>query len=1148
MSDHRYGFNVSFIAVIGALLYTLMGLSPSTDSAPPNNGKKEEVPALGALPDGRACHEPIYGLLCRYYQANEYATARERFIDKQSQVVIATIPDPLDSSAGTDFDAALDALRMAAVSAGYQPDRFYLPWTQKPLKIKSNVKSDVVSPADVSLEVSSEQFVGENGFFPGALLFRRSNDELLLILLVGETATNGINGPAMWQALWYWEDLVGPAMRPALWCQKDFVGPVVWKVFCSWANPVWTNACPAEPQCPDIKQLPPVSIVGPSFSGSASSLRRVLDRWASSQNVPILPGRVISGSVSGDAVQGTLSTSMEDRFRMTFRSLIHPGSDVKEALKSFLCTRGLRRNLLLHEGDTQYGAVPTSSDESGESCWTWTASYPVHVSHVGDAYADLGLHAAREAYTRMSATKPFLPLSRGFVPQPTDVPQAFFPRNTASEVDISMGAMLESFHRLGPDSVTILGSSVHDRLFLASQVRHHLPQAQILLLDEHMLYVHPSHVTDLLGAWVVGTYPRLAFVRTQAGSVLSFRSTEMQGIYNALLAMLSEMHPSRSSDILTHLAGYDGPEGHPDLWLSAVGRSELWPIQPLDKGEKAASFMWKGPVPTPSLSPEGTDRECSNADTLRIPLTSFDILLLVVGILSIYWGSYYWACNGATGADAKTNPRPWPWFRALSWLCHSHHVNGWQRLLPAALFLLVVATHLGGIWIAASAHEAVHGKIVVLALSAPGAVLLFVSAIDLVRRGILQLSGREGTPCGGIVTGLSHSFLVVAGITIARFGWPVEESLKSERALALTSGLSPTFCLYLLAAGVAVGLYAIGRDQRLAHHLPAVLGVTALHKEWHAKARRIEAAVRWRPGWPLYVAVALMLASILLGGRGLVALDREVAWAMSVALPVFTFLVMSLLLHALDVWSALRRFLRALAATSLVKDFHDLPEQRGRTVSLRPSSEPCSAAELEWDIDRVEALVSARVLGLSENQEIARWRAIMVETAARSWWTYSYESPVQQALSGIAGCLVGKGRAFASMTKPERELIVSQITRFIALLVSIMKNSIGAALASALLLLLAVASYPIHPHPPLMRWALALVSAVVVVCFLLVMMMERNELLSRIANRSKGKVDLDGQFFAQIGAYVIVPVVAVLATQFPALSQWLFTFLQSTGR
>jgi len=43
-------------------------------------------------------------------------------------------------------------------------------------------------------------------------------------------------------------------------------------------------------------------------------------------------------------------------------------------------------------------------------------------------------------------------------------------------------------------------------------------------------------------------------------------------------------------------------------------------------------------------------------------------------------------------------------------------------------------------------------------------------------------------------------------------------------------------------------------------------------------------------------------------------------------------------------------------------------------------------------------------------------------------------------------------------------------------------------------------------------------------------------------------LEIREQFLAQVSLYVVAPVAAVLATQFPALSQWLFTFLQATGR
>src|SRR5689334_8641626 len=44
------------------------------------------------------------------------------------EFLIATVPDPLDSRFGYNFDSTLDAIQMAIESQGYVLDRYWLPW------------------------------------------------------------------------------------------------------------------------------------------------------------------------------------------------------------------------------------------------------------------------------------------------------------------------------------------------------------------------------------------------------------------------------------------------------------------------------------------------------------------------------------------------------------------------------------------------------------------------------------------------------------------------------------------------------------------------------------------------------------------------------------------------------------------------------------------------------------------------------------------------------------------------------------------------------------------------------------------------------------------------------------------------------------
>src|SRR5215475_10836561 len=99
------------------------------------------------------------------------------------EFLIATVPDPLDSSLAHIFDENLAAIERAMGAADYVLDRFELPWLEK------NQEQGV-------LPVHQRE--------PGIILFRRSTNDvvrLFVVFLVGETPTAGVHKDALKKAL-----------------------------------------------------------------------------------------------------------------------------------------------------------------------------------------------------------------------------------------------------------------------------------------------------------------------------------------------------------------------------------------------------------------------------------------------------------------------------------------------------------------------------------------------------------------------------------------------------------------------------------------------------------------------------------------------------------------------------------------------------------------------------------------------------------------------------------------------------------------------------------------------------------------------------------------------------------------------------------
>jgi hypothetical protein len=331
-------------------------LSPAPPSAPPPSLRERVAKArdqlLSTLNDGKS--EPTI------------------------TAVIATIPDPVDSGLGYQFETALQALRRGTELADeessipeFYRDRSWLPWDDREVAASERRASEECRRS-----------------LPGVMLFRGGDPDaprLIVLLLVGESPTTGLRRAAMLSALDAYEQLEGPTANPPR----------------------------------DARVL---RIVGPSFSGSAQSLRLALRSWTPGQKEQRLEFRVISGTATGSDVPRWLAAgSLGDRRTLSFSATTVPEASVQCAYLHFLrrrmdvspesvsagATRGrtLRGVATLSEMGTEFGATSGAAarDVNGQpaaSNCRWKPQsrfhFAFHISALRDAYEDLEQRDARK--------------------------------------------------------------------------------------------------------------------------------------------------------------------------------------------------------------------------------------------------------------------------------------------------------------------------------------------------------------------------------------------------------------------------------------------------------------------------------------------------------------------------------------------------------------------------------------------------------------------------------------------------------------------------------------------------------------------------------------------------------------------------------
>ena len=239
MPDRTVGVVLVAVVVVGGLAFLQSGGAPVAPAAVQRAAAQPTPPPqteerISCDVDARCATASYFGT-----DAADSDAARRELWRRQCpdfQFLVALLPDPVDSHIGWLFDPFLEALERAAEAAGYALDRFRLPWGSS-ASARAQCTGEVTASGTKKPSACAPLLVHERE--PGVLIFRPTkapegeNAQLFVVFLVGETPTGGVQKLAFAKAL----DRIAE-------CQ------------------------PAS-----------ISILGPTFSGSARSLAISLEDW-----------------------------------------------------------------------------------------------------------------------------------------------------------------------------------------------------------------------------------------------------------------------------------------------------------------------------------------------------------------------------------------------------------------------------------------------------------------------------------------------------------------------------------------------------------------------------------------------------------------------------------------------------------------------------------------------------------------------------------------------------------------------------------------------------------------------------------------------------------------------------------------------------
>ncbi|HKW32221.1 MAG TPA: hypothetical protein VJN92_04400 [Candidatus Acidoferrum sp.] len=167
----------------------------------------------------------------------------------------------------------------------------------------------------------------------------------------------------------------------------------------------------------------------------------------------------------------------------------------------------------------------------------------------------------------------------------------------------------------------------------------------------------------------------------------------------------------------------------------------------------------------------------------------------------------------------------------------------------------------------------------------------------------------------------------------------------------------------------------------------------------------------------------------------------------------------------------------------------------------------------------------------------------------------------QRLLAGVSWCIEGSMNycwncraAFApgdealekkdkNLSSEAEEFLVGRVVLFLSHIFPQMSNLAGLSLASLLLLLLAVSSYPFQPHQLIVMFNWVIIFAFVGVALYMSVQMNRDTVLSNLNNTKPGELNWDRDFITRLLLYVVIPIFGFLGVQFPEALSQLFSFL-----
>lgn len=1017
------------------------------------------------------------------------------------EFLIVLVPDPLDSQMPSSFDQALEGIQQAHADSGYLLDRAWLPWSE-----------------DNALETEIHRRA------PGIVLFRKEPDTLATVLLVGESPKSGIQ-------------------------KEAFINAV-------------TLASNYEDQ---------VRVAGPSFSGSMNSLQLALSQSGKKEF------RIVSGTATAPGLREQLAESGSS---VEFcRTVVSDEVLQKEALGYLIENMGWNRRRLafLSEADTSYGRQGTEASD------VW-AEFSSGTAHVRTAWEKKGARKSSDSDQVVKAPKWALDLSLMEDRKAVDLIPRFDPLSVA-ESDLALTSLFRTINRERLRYVGIMATDARDKLFLAEQIHRFCPDVLLFTSESDLLFSHPEVGRAMDGMLVLSQYP--LYTEGQRGLPLfgdvtkarlrQFSSEFQQGVFQAVHHLVTDTGvPDRS------------------VWISAVGNGSVWPVARVAVTERPADLCANAPA-RDSGEEAGGARFTEMAERRDLQLLFFMLALYLFAsaldrnvvplnlAVKLYRDTRHSRPYCSPEARRFTRwlwpvrrPRKrlvvrWP-YRASAWNDRAKIARVYALALGIVVLWLA-----GSLILLLGLFPLLFEKANRLEVSEIGLLgLLFFYGLLMWRLGLVAYPYFEPAMKRFFVD--SRGLVVVLWINLSLLGtallfavlshlWVIEggEEVFYFRARAFAGGLSPVIpLLWLGGALYAWSVLEVRRLRLLVRHTPE----WPLHKAWEPVLRRLpRAAAQLRrfmvdtrlPGnWRRTSIFIVMVPSFYLFWTTIQPVAEVKAYGRLFLLLCFTTLVLGAIsfYRFVSIWFLLERILQRLEHTTLCQALRDLSPKVGWTP-MRSFWEMTAFNVIQLSLKKMEDIEDQKSIPMGESIEVIRralddaFEARRLRSAGRRRESrgeaflkeVTAREKIQKEFRKVSKTLAAKKRdpVFESY-------FAVRIVSYVRHCFLQMRNCLVVALVCGVFTLIAVTTYAFEPKQffSLTLW-IVLVAAVAMTMWIFVQM-DRNGTLSAIGGSDAGKVTFDRVFLANVFTYGVIPLLSVVATQFPNLSTYLFRWLNPVLR